>query len=140
MIKYCLGFARDFDGNVLLIEKNKPNWMAGCLNGIGGKVEDFEKFVSAMVREFEEETGVPTREEDWRLRGVLSHQNYEMRIYRCEKRIPADEPRSMTSERVGWFSMNEISSQRLVPNLAWMVPLVFDDSIPGYFDFETIGR
>jgi 8-oxo-dGTP pyrophosphatase MutT (NUDIX family) len=140
MIQYCLGFARSDDDCVLLIEKNKPNWQAGLLNGVGGKVEPGEKFVTAMAREFAEETGVTTREKDWRLAGCLTADEYEMRIYRLNVRVPRMWPQSMTAERVGWYSMKEISNQRLVPNLNWMVPLIFDPTIPEPFDFRTVGR
>src|SRR5690349_19642349 len=43
---------------VLLIEKDRPAWMRGRLNGVGGHVEpDDDSYVEAMRREFEEETG-----------------------------------------------------------------------------------
>ncbi len=63
MQEYVLGFAftpQDARGNfkVALIEKLKPDWQRGKLNGIGGKVEVDETHRAAMEREFEEETGV----------------------------------------------------------------------------------
>ena len=50
---------------VALIRKNKPVWQAGKLNAIGGKIEAEETPRHAMVREFREETGCPTVEEQW---------------------------------------------------------------------------
>jgi len=59
MIKYALGFLFSKDKEkVVLIKKTKPEWQAGFLNGVGGKVEQGETYVEAMIREFEEETGV----------------------------------------------------------------------------------
>lgn len=49
---------------VCLIEKLKPDWMAGKLNGVGGKVEPGESAGEAMRREFREEAGLD--EPDWR--------------------------------------------------------------------------
>jgi 8-oxo-dGTP pyrophosphatase MutT (NUDIX family) len=43
---------------VVLIRKNKPDWMAGKLNAVGGHVEEGEEFHDAAVREFVEETGL----------------------------------------------------------------------------------
>lgn len=47
---------------VVLIQKNRPEWQKGKLNGVGGKKEktDFNLF-STMIRKFKEETGVDTR-------------------------------------------------------------------------------
>lgn len=63
MQEYVLGFAftpQDAKGNfkVALIEKLKPDWQRGKLNGVGGKVELDETPRAAIEREFEEETGV----------------------------------------------------------------------------------
>jgi 8-oxo-dGTP diphosphatase len=65
---YVLGFAFTLDkSKVVLIKKDRPVWQAGKLNGVGGKVElmDLSNYQS-MVREFYEETGVPTEENDWK--------------------------------------------------------------------------
>lgn len=53
---YVAGFMTDGQ-RVALIEKHRPPALAGRLNGIGGKVENWETPELAMVREFEEETG-----------------------------------------------------------------------------------
>jgi len=64
----------------LLIKKTHPEWQAGKLNGIGGKIENTEILEGgdgnkyglpetphqAMVREFYEETGIQTPEKRWR--------------------------------------------------------------------------
>jgi 8-oxo-dGTP diphosphatase len=52
---------------MLLLRKNRPTWMAGQLNGIGGKINFGESAEDAMTREFMEETGVPTEPHDWHL-------------------------------------------------------------------------
>lgn len=65
--EYVLGFVFSEDGSkVALINKLRPEWQKGYLNGIGGKVEetDISEF-SAMSREFEEETGVYIDSDDW---------------------------------------------------------------------------
>lgn len=61
-----VGFAFDRDGeNVLLIEKLRPAWMAGRLNGPGGKLEGDETPRLAMTREFQEETGILAGPDVW---------------------------------------------------------------------------
>lgn len=66
---YVLGFAFDAKKqNVVLIEKQKPEWQKDKYNGVGGKVEPNDLGIHyAMVREFYEETGVVTDENQWHL-------------------------------------------------------------------------
>jgi 8-oxo-dGTP pyrophosphatase MutT (NUDIX family) len=67
MKQYVVGFAFDEDERYcLLIRKNYPDWQEGKLNGLGGHVEPFEKFSTAMAREFLEEAGIQTAADDWR--------------------------------------------------------------------------
>lgn len=73
MKEYVLGFSFSKDKKeIILIEKQKPDWQKGKLNGIGGKVELTDKNVyDAMVREFKEETGVETTPITWHLFGCM---------------------------------------------------------------------
>lgn len=66
MRQYVLGFqvSPKLD-QILLIQKARPDWQAGRLNGIGGHVEPGETPIQAMVREFAEETPWGSEAEDW---------------------------------------------------------------------------
>lgn len=56
---YVVGFAFSSDqSQVILIQKHKPSWQKGRLNGLGGKIEPGESSLQAMIREFNEEAGV----------------------------------------------------------------------------------
>ena len=59
MKKYVVAFifTKDFE-DIWLIEKQKPDWQKGYLNGIGGKIEEFESPFNAVHRELEEEAGI----------------------------------------------------------------------------------
>lgn len=50
---------------VVLIRKNRPEWMAGNLNSVGGHIEEGEWSSIAAAREFEEETGLRREPESW---------------------------------------------------------------------------
>jgi len=66
LARYVAGFMFSQDRQfVVLIRKQKPAWQKGKLNGIGGKVEAEESSLSAMVREFQEETGFQTTASQW---------------------------------------------------------------------------
>ena len=59
VMKYVVGYCFDpYFEHVVLIEKARPEWQAGKLNGVGGKIEPKETPRRAMVREFQEEAGV----------------------------------------------------------------------------------
>lgn len=75
--EYVLGFAFSRNGKeVVLIEKQKPDWQKGKINGIGGKIEaDDVNQLHAMIREFREETGVDTSSEQWNEFGCMTFEN-----------------------------------------------------------------
>lgn len=77
--EYVMGFAFDPYGAVALINKNRPDWQKGKWNGIGGHLEHNELAHEAMAREFQEETGMATKLDDWVYVGVLQHDN----VSRC---------------------------------------------------------
>ena len=74
MKQYVLGFAFTKDkSEIILIEKQKPDWQKGKLNGVGGKVElDDNNETEAMIREFREETGVDTCPDQWHKFGCMT--------------------------------------------------------------------
>lgn len=59
MNNYVVGFVfHDQErSKVLVVEKLKPAFMAGKLNGIGGEINTGEEAIQTMCREAEEETG-----------------------------------------------------------------------------------
>lgn len=63
---YVLGFYfSPHHSHVVLIQKLKPMWQRGKLNGVGGKLEDGESSATAMRREFKEEAGLDLHEDKW---------------------------------------------------------------------------
>ncbi len=123
MREWVVGFLFDLDADkVVLIRKNRPEWQAGKLNGVGGKVEHDELPADAMGREFREETGVV--HDDWHHFADLKWEEGIVHFYRAfvtpEKR---DRCCSMTDEDIVFVYTDEISSEDVTPNLRWLIPL-----------------
>lgn len=128
MDNYVLGFMFSRDcKNVALIQKIKPEWQAGKLNGIGGKCEDSEPPLDAMMREFEEETGVPTMPSQWSaVAQAVARPEVVVYVYaQATDRIIQVQTRTeeRTEERIGIFPANAIPVLKIIPNLLWLVPL-----------------
>ena len=80
---YVLGLCRTPSG-YLMIEKIKPDWQKGRVNGLGGSIEKNEYISEAMVREFFEESGILTREEDWNHFLTVENDKFELNILRMD--------------------------------------------------------
>lgn len=133
---YVVGFLFDYRRElVTLIEKTKPDWQRGKLNGVGGKVEIGEAAYDAMVREFWEETG--TSVEDWQHFGVLSGQHSYIDVYRSFSMDPIgylysdteryDQgiiyPTTTTEEEVRVHAVKDLQKLPTIPNLQWLIPM-----------------
>lgn len=127
-VDYVAGFLFDAKGErVALIEKARPEWQKGKLNGIGGHIEKGETPSQAMRREFREETGVDVR--DWLHFGTLqgeSDVNRVVHFFLCFEDAALYtimEGRQFTDERVSVFWVDDLKSLNVIPNLRWLIPM-----------------
>lgn len=126
-MQYVAGFLFSPDKTqVALIRKSKPEWQAGKLNGVGGKIEDWECAADAMVREFREETGAEVQ--NWRLFATLEGRiAAPWKVYFFTA-IGNPILKSITDEPVDWYPVSYLAQLDLIPNLRWLIPLALDDS------------
>lgn len=127
-----MGFAFDSDLRVALVKKDRPAWMAGKWNGVGGKVEPGEAPIEAMVREFEEETGLLTSPVEWQRFATLRH-TAENGGSGCDIAcfvafLPAhelDRVRTVESEEVRVFGGDVLvrADLDLMDNMRWLLPM-----------------
>lgn len=135
MRRYVLGFlfANDLS-NVLLIRKLRPNWQAGKLNGVGGKIESTDKTTEeAMTREFEEETGLIVLPERWQHFAVMRGPDFALHAYRAFSHN-LEGAQSMTDEKVEIVPIDPNGHPchdfNYVPNVHWLLPLALDRQYP----------
>lgn len=125
--RYCVGFAFDEKGRLALIRKSRPAWQRGKLNGIGGHVEDGERFVEAMAREFMEEAGPWLPPSHWKKFLDLVGKDWHVRFF-VARQAPLDLVESQTDEEI---VVRDVASpyvlidvlRESVPNLAWLIPM-----------------
>lgn len=134
-MNYVVGFLFNKEKTlVALIEKQRPVWQKGRLNGIGGKVEIGERPLDAMIREFKEETGAYV--DSWKhfctLGGARDQRvdsNYDWQVdfyYTLADTETLQKLISVTDEKVTIRSagteFNPLPSGCL-PNLNWLIPM-----------------
>jgi 8-oxo-dGTP diphosphatase len=125
--EYVAGFLFDPDTQkVALVTKAKPQWQAGKLNGIGGKIEPNEDPETAMVREFLEETGALV--EGWRLFCDLRGNDWRVFMYTVKK--SGVSLATMEEEAIDWWPVSDLPNFNCITNLRWLIPLALDkDSV-----------
>lgn len=123
-------------GHVLLINKLRPSWQAGKLNGIGGKIEPGESPVEAMVREFKEEAGIATAAAGWlkfcALTGDLPSP-FTVHFFAYWSGLDYIEFKEITNphndEKVSPRRVESLWNEvgrGTVPNLRWLIPMALN--------------
>lgn len=143
MREWVVGFLidRDTRENVVLISKTRPPWMAGMLNGVGGKIEvrdgppDLARG-RAMTREFLEETAMFVPVGLWhefaRITAVTTEDRagentsepgviHFFRAFASPGHLRSCE--SATEEHVDVYRIDRLHELPVVPNLRWLIPL-----------------
>ena len=128
MVKYVLGFAFDIrQQQVLLIQKVKPEWQKGCINGIGGKIDEGESSMQAMAREFREEAGVLTKPHHWVYQCEMIGHDWSVSVfYTCTDKI--FNFTDMTIEKCGIYSINRLPLN-IITNVNWLIPFCLDQDV-----------
>lgn len=128
MIRYVVGFLFSEDRQkVLLIEKLKPDWQKGLLNGVGGKIEKFESSLDAMIREFNEEAGLNI--ETWKLGVKLTGMDSSFNVdfyYAFDNKIY--EAKALTKEQLVMVNTFNLPDN-VIFNLHWLIPFCLDNTL-----------
>lgn len=131
---YVVGFAFSPDRqSVLLINKTKPAWMKGLLNGIGGKIENGETGAEAMRREAHEEANLDL---EWKpvillMAANARHGMPDATIYVFMSVCNIMQAESLTEEQLEIHPVNALPPN-VVSNLPWLIPLCNYANIAGF--------
>jgi 8-oxo-dGTP diphosphatase len=135
--RYVLGFAFDRYDNILLIQKTRPDWQSGLLNGAGGHIEPSDASeVSAMVREFLEETGLATHKKDWRPVIKMNESGvWQVKVFTAKFEnldfSDLDGKNTDTDETIRIVHyMDVFKDQRLISNVPWLIGMCLDKTMP----------
>lgn len=124
MKKYTIGalFTPDFE-EVLLIEKQRPDWQKGRLNFPGGHIEDGEVGCECVSREFKEEANVLIKPMDWFYIGMIENEGeYFVEFFAAVyNENEHGDVKSLTSEELHWVNCDKLPS-KVISNLHWLVP------------------
>lgn len=123
--KYVVGFLISQNcKRVVLIRKNRPQWQAGKLNGVGGHIEDGETPIKAMMREFLEETGV--RITSWHKFAQCIGAEWHMHCFCCfvnDSRIDLCNLKTTTDEDIVVFNVENGNRGQLLNTVAPLIEL-----------------
>ena len=130
-IKYVNGFLFSPDyKKITLLRKNRPEWQAGKINGIGGRIELEETPIEAMVREFDEEAGLTIN--DWRHFLTLEGDTWIVYMFTATSK-DYNLAFSKTDEMVEIHYVFDVPSLDVISNLKWLIPMATDiDNINGH--------
>ena len=123
---YVIGFlfAPRYE-RVVLIEKRKPAWQAGRLNGVGGKIEPGETPEQAIARECAEECGVGLGREDWTEFAREEGPGLpELHFLKAVSAL-ACTARTRDTEKIILAEPLYLPNN-VLPNVRWLVPLAMD--------------
>ena len=100
MKSYVVGLVFDEAGRVMLIEKKRPDWQKGFLNGVGGEIKINETPLEAMIRECKEESGLFI--DKWHLYDSVTFDNGVELNYFCSlvKKDFLDTAQTLTDEKI----------------------------------------
>lgn len=105
---------------VLCVLKNRPDFLKGTYNGVGGAVEpEDHNLFAAMVRETEEECGLVTEESDWTSIGRLVNGGRVVDFFVAKYVGSMDNAKSKTDEAVSWIPFQD-SVYKMSPDMDWI--------------------
>jgi 8-oxo-dGTP diphosphatase len=109
---------------VVLMRKTRPEWQAGRVNALGGKLLPGESAATAASREVLEEAGVRLPEDAWRESLVWRDPVYRMHVL-AAFHPAAGSARTAEDQEVFLADVRDLP-EGCIENLRWLIPLALD--------------
>lgn len=121
--KYSLVFIFTEEMNrVLMIQKIKPEFQRGLLNGVGGLMESKDMDMkSCAVREMKEETNLDITKKDLTYVLTMKGKDWEVSVFAGFYRQEMGIEKQLTNEYPKWVYPG--SYAKMIPNLEWIIPM-----------------
>ena len=117
---------RDTNGLVLLTQRKQDGHMGGLWEFPGGKVDDGERPVDALIRELEEELGISIAVDTPLTFAVHEEPDLRILLLFYSARIAAGQPRGREGQAVQWVPVNDLASYPTPPADAELVRRLID--------------
>jgi len=135
-IDYVVGFLIDKARRlVVLIEKQRPDWQIGKLNGVGGHINADEAPIDAMEREFKEETGLAMI--GWK--HAITMASRSERIFFFYADWEGGEVRTTTDEKIIIANYSQLPRNTLL-SARWAIAICRDWNIARPLEIEFANR
>lgn len=112
---------------VVLMRRSRPEWQAGRVNALGGKLLPGESAAAAASREVLEEAGVQVPEREWRETVVWRDPVYRMHVL-AAFHPAARMARTAEDQEVFLAGVRDLPEEA-IENLRWLIPLALDKDV-----------
>lgn len=112
---------------VVLMRRTRPEWQAGRVNALGGKLLPGESAAAAASREVSEEAAARVPVEAWRELVVWRDPVYRMHVLSAFH-AAADHARTAEDQEVFLADVDHLPDE-CIENLRWLIPLALDRDV-----------
>jgi 8-oxo-dGTP pyrophosphatase MutT (NUDIX family) len=135
-----------FRGEKILLAMKKRRFGAGKWNGYGGKIEEGEEPIDAIVREVKEESNLDVKKESFKELGYIdfyfdNKEEWNQRVIIYKVSEFSGEPEETEEMTPKWFDLDKIPYQEMwAGDDIWLPKVINGENIKGEAHFTESGE